>query len=515
MGLTGIDSSPARPFRTGLGQCEIVHGRRHGPAVLPSVIFVGDELAGGVDAGAHLGDVRRAKIVPAVLVPSHELHAHGPPHRLRQDGGSLPGVLVAAAAERARAFVILHAHFLDRQAENLGQHIARVVHVLGRRHHQRAIGADIGDGAIRPERQMTLIGRTIGGHADVGRLGKTVVGIAPIGDHRVGRLCGTHCRIDIVGRQRRRRLPGHFERRCGLDRVPLAFGDNTDKIALADDARARNVGDRALVDAQRLRKRAERALPARQDGAPVEHPRHAHVLHVRVLRAHLGRDIDAWDIGADEPVLARMLLRRRPGEPDLERLLAEELAIGHRTARRIVDRHHPARHREAPGLNAKPHGGAREQRLARLSRCRPHLRAAAMDRRTRRGRALLRRDVGVEPDRAQLAHVEVKFFAGDLHEPGGAALPQLAFAEEERGRVIRMDRDPGVDGIRIGGTGDLARRGGNRTRKRHAGEAEPHDEGAALDEVAPRDGRIGESGDHCAPPVIRVEASWIAFMIRG
>ena len=80
------------------------------PAVLPAVVFVGHELAVGVDAGAHVGEVRRAVVVPAVLVGAHELHAHRLADRLRHDGRGLRRVLVAAAAEGARAFDILHAH---------------------------------------------------------------------------------------------------------------------------------------------------------------------------------------------------------------------------------------------------------------------------------------------------------------------------------------------------------------------------------------------------------------------
>ena len=88
------------------------------PAVLPAVILVGDELAVGIDAGAHVGEMRGTVIVPAVLVPAHELHAHRLADRLRHDRRGLRGILVAAAAEGAGALVVLDADLVDRQSEH-------------------------------------------------------------------------------------------------------------------------------------------------------------------------------------------------------------------------------------------------------------------------------------------------------------------------------------------------------------------------------------------------------------
>src|SRR5207253_1778024 len=96
-------------LHSGLLQREIVGRGRDGPAVLPAVVLVGHELAIRVDAGADLGKMGGAVLIPAVLVPAHELHAHRLADRLRQDRGGLGGILVATAPERARALVIFHA----------------------------------------------------------------------------------------------------------------------------------------------------------------------------------------------------------------------------------------------------------------------------------------------------------------------------------------------------------------------------------------------------------------------
>src|SRR5262249_4651525 len=128
------------------------------PAVLPAVILVSDDLAGGIHASAHISEMSWAILIPAMLVPAHELDAHRAPDGLREERGGLRGILVAAAAERAGALVILHADFLDRETEHLGELRARGINVLRGGAHQSAVGSDIGDGAIGPERQVTLIG---------------------------------------------------------------------------------------------------------------------------------------------------------------------------------------------------------------------------------------------------------------------------------------------------------------------------------------------------------------------
>ena len=204
------------------------------------------------------------------------------------------------------------------------------------------------------------------------------------------------------------------------------------------------------------------ALPARPHDAAVQHVGQAHVLHVHVFAARLVGDVDARHAGADQLVAVDRLLRRRAGELDVEWLVAEEGAVADRAARVAVDRHHAFRHDQAAGLHAEPGRGARQQRLPGLGGGGAQLRSAAVDRRARRGGALVRRHVGVELDPSQLAHVEVELFAGDLQQAGGVALAEFALAEIDGRGVVGMHRDPGVDRRRIGRAGDVAARCGGR-----------------------------------------------------
>ena len=63
--------------------------------MLPAIIFIGDDIALLIDARTHFGEMGRAVVVPAMLIPAHVLHAHGLARRRRHDGGGLGGVLVA------------------------------------------------------------------------------------------------------------------------------------------------------------------------------------------------------------------------------------------------------------------------------------------------------------------------------------------------------------------------------------------------------------------------------------
>ena len=114
----------------------------------------------------------------------------------------------------------------------------------------------------------------------------------------------------------------------------------------------------------------------------MQHSWHADVLHVHLPARHLVNDVDARYPRANELIAARRLLRRGAGELDTERLVAEQVAVFDRTAADLaINRHDALGYRQAANLHAKPGRRNREQRLARLRRCRPKLRAAAVDRR--------------------------------------------------------------------------------------------------------------------------------------
>ena len=77
---------------------------------------VRDDLPVRVDRAAHVGQLRRAEVVPAVLVPAHELQPHRRARELRGDRGREAAVVPGrSVAERARALVVLDADVVQRQ----------------------------------------------------------------------------------------------------------------------------------------------------------------------------------------------------------------------------------------------------------------------------------------------------------------------------------------------------------------------------------------------------------------
>src|SRR6202022_535794 len=116
--------------------------------MLPPVILVGDELPRSIDPSPHVGEVGGAVIVPAKLIPAHELYAYGFADRLRHHRGGLRGIVIAAATECARALIVLDPDLLDRQPKHDGEHGTRIVNVLGRGADQRAVRSDIGNCAV-------------------------------------------------------------------------------------------------------------------------------------------------------------------------------------------------------------------------------------------------------------------------------------------------------------------------------------------------------------------------------
>src|ERR1700731_1568898 len=105
MRLTGMDGGPLLLGRR--AQRQFVGGLVDHPTMLPSLILVGDEFPRSVGPCAHVGEVGRAVIVPAKLIPAHELYAYGFADRLRHHRRGLRGIVIAAATERARALIEL------------------------------------------------------------------------------------------------------------------------------------------------------------------------------------------------------------------------------------------------------------------------------------------------------------------------------------------------------------------------------------------------------------------------
>ena len=459
------------------------------PDVLPAVVFVCHDPAVGIDAGFHVGKMRRPEVVPAVLVGPGELHAHRRADLLRHDRRRLRRIVIAAAAERAGALEVLDAYVHGRDAEDFCHLVARAVDALRRAHHRGAGRRDVGDGAVRAERHVSLI-RSAKRRLDHVRGAAEGGGdIALFRDHGICRLRRAHL-IEEASRpcERRRDVPRHLQLLCGAHGVPLVRRDNREKVAPADDADAGNVRDGRLVEAGDACAVGVRALPGRPHDASVQHARQPDVLHVRVLAADLVREVEPRMASADDRVLGRSFLRGRAGQRDLERLVAKEIAVLHGLRPVAGNGDDAFRHRELIGWNAQPARGQRQQRLTRFGSRRPDLRTAALDRRARDGGALIRRHVRVEPHRGDLAHVEVELLGGNLQQRGARALAELDVADVGRRGVVGVNRDPRVDEFLIGRArhGGARGGGGSLLRECHVAHAEADHHGAAgFQELAP------------------------------
>ena len=127
----------------------------------------------GIRRGANFADMRGTVIVPAVLVPAHELQADGFAGELRENRGGLRDIVVAAVAVGAGTFVILHANLLGWQTENGSNGIPRGVNILGGGDHERGIRFHVRERAIGAEGSVSLIGRMVGARGQCAERMKT------------------------------------------------------------------------------------------------------------------------------------------------------------------------------------------------------------------------------------------------------------------------------------------------------------------------------------------------------
>ena len=108
----------AWPWRGGLSVGQLLGGFKQTPVMLPAVVLIGHDLSGGIGGGADLADMRGAIVVPAVLIPAHELQADGLAGSLRKNRGGQRHIVITAVAVGARTFVVLDAHFFGGNSEH-------------------------------------------------------------------------------------------------------------------------------------------------------------------------------------------------------------------------------------------------------------------------------------------------------------------------------------------------------------------------------------------------------------
>jgi len=265
-----------------------------------------------------------------------------------------------------------------------------------------------------------------------------------------------------------------------------------EEVPAPNDDSARDVLDRALVDAERhVVLRRVGADAARVHPAGVPHSRDVHVLDVRVLPAHLVRDVDPVLHRPDELVVGHRLGdalagRRaglRGGEGEVEVLAADQLAVGDLAA---TARDDALADRQARDGHAELRGGHLQQLLPRVGGRNAGLRRAGRD---TAGTAAAAREVqpGLLGRIEHLRHVHVELF-GDEHQDAGRRACELRLAVRHEDGVVRADREPLVDRVvvlevvlrRAGRERRIARGGRGR-----AGGDEADDHHAPADERFP------------------------------
>ena len=255
-----------------------------------------------------------------------------------------------------------------------------------------------------------------------------------------------HLRVHPGGAgQRGLRLPSDAQLPRGAHGVPLVRRHDADEIATAQGARVRNVADRTLIDADHARAIAVGALAARSHDAAMPHAGPADVLHVRVRAGCLRRYVFARHIGAHDLVVARRFDRGLAGERQIERPIAEQVAVRDRTSRRAAHAHDTVGDRELRDGRAEPRRGEREQRLARLGRGCANSWTAERHGRARYGTALIRRPVAREAREIHLLHREIELLGRDLQQRRRGALAELGMTVKHRSRVVAVDSKPRVE----------------------------------------------------------------------
>ena len=258
--------------------------------------------------------------------------------------------------------------------------------------------------------------------------------------------------IEELGRRGKRRLRG----RCpfglqlprGGDGLLLALADHGHVVTAAHDAHEpRQAHEGRLVDAAQRCARERRAQIAR-----VQHAGHLHVHGPDQRSVDLARNVVARHGLADDAQLLHGLHGGRAGrgvdvaprQRNVE-TLPDELGIGDRFRRIGLGRDGAVADGELGDRRVQAIRTELEQHAPRFGGNPRHGPTVTLDGVGAARPALVGRDVRAAHDEARLVVGDVELVAHHLPERGTRPLAAICFADEERGRVVRMDHDPGVE----------------------------------------------------------------------
>ena len=317
-------------------------------------------------------------------------------------------------------------------------------------------------------------------------------------------------------------------------------GDDADEVALLNHLHARDVRDRALVDAEHGRSLAESRLPARANDPAVEHPGDADVLDVGRLPGDDVRDVDPRNPRPDQLVAARGRERRlRGGDRAVEELPGREVGVLDRLAAAGDD---AVRDRQARRRHTELRRGHVQEQRPRSGRSPAHARRAHRGRgRGAPDRERRQRHVRVDLHLRHLVHREPELLRRDHANGGRRALAELRPTREQRHGVVGVHLQPRVDLGRVGRAGKRARvrrgdrgrvvRGPCRLGGKPADAEADHERAAPAQERLARELALGQNtcigghvhhllricrrGHHAPAFAITAAAFWIAVRIRG
>ncbi len=414
--------------------------------------FITGDAAVGIQPAIDVHQLRGALGLPRVLLFARELHTNGAAHRARQKnrvGGNVIGAVAPVAAGR---FQPDHLDLRFAPVDQPRQFGAQMMRVLRARPDPGVIVLVVSDRAGRADRGVHLVGPDISPLHRFGCIGNRGGDVALVDQRSWRGRIGTQRRLYVlqVG-QRRHRLPGDFQLRRGLDRIFLAFGDDTDEVADADNRdEPGDVAHRSLIDRDQAGADEIAGVDAgigRTDNAAVQHARYAQVVNVDQLAGCLRRQIDARDGLPDDGVGAGGLDRNVVGEFKPDGFARYQFAIA--DAAIVPSADQAVFDGELFNRNLQPLRGARGQKLSRL-RCRLAQRYGGdLDRLAGNRRALIghQRRIAQHDDDSRKGHVE--FLGDDLAECGADAGAEIDMPVIGGDRSVGGDPDEGfeLDGL--------------------------------------------------------------------
>ena len=403
-------------------------------------------------------------LLPAPLHPYRPADGPGKQRRLR---GRVVGPVGTVGA---RAVHVDDANPVALDPEHPGARALEAVHVLGRGPHRDAIGPHVGHAAGRPDGAVGLHGPAIGGgeRARPGRRRAQGREIALPGDLLVADDPARPHRLELLGviRQTGARAPLGLERARRPQRVPLAFGDHREEALDPHHAGSPDGGDRRFV--HRDERGAERG---RADHPGVEHAGQHQVLQVAVVPGDLRGQIRPGQRLADEAEAVVGLERRRLVHLQVQRAIADQIAVAHRPGA-VLAAHHAVGDLEVTGGPAQALRGQVDEPPARGRGGQAELGAAAGDAVAAAGPALVGRERGVALDHRDALERDVELLARELAHRDAPAGAEIHPAHEDGDRAVAVhgqERVHRVGGERLAeeaiGVGDGLRAGRGRARR--------------------------------------------------